>query len=291
MALVCYFDAQSQEPYQLTDESNKWYEYGQFGGFGPYPLQTVHAIYFFNGDTMINGINYNKLYINRVDTFFMEPIYLNNTLNYAAAFRQDSLKVYFIMRDSLTENLYCNFSLSVGDTLKYFYNSQNNVVDSITEIPFGTVTRKRYILDNGYSFYEGIGNGLGMFRNYSIGIEGGVYLVCFEQAGITQSVYEFISSTPPVCGLGLTLSFENEIPSLNVSTVFPNPFSTQLTIHLVENEPITLSIYNLIGQELLHQTFSETTTLITEQLPNGIYIYELRNKRGSLKKGKILKQH
>lgn len=204
--LNCTF---GQQPYKLVDDSNKWYEYGQFGGFYPYPPQYVHLFYFFNGDTVINGITYKQLFANRRDTTYYNQIdttqppqisSLQNFYGYVAAFRQDSLKVYFIMKDSTTENLYCDFDISIGDTINYYYNWNNNKVDSITSIPFGSGTRKRYIMDNGNSFYEGIGCSYGLFHDWSIGIEGGVYLVCFEQAGITQNVYD-LWGTPPPCPL------------------------------------------------------------------------------------------
>lgn len=73
-------------------------------------------------------------------------------------------------------------------------------------------------------------------------------------------------------------------------TLFPNPFTTQLTFSLTNNEQTTVSLYNLFGQQILRQTFTNSTTLNTEQLISGIYFYELRNHKGVVKTGKVVRE-
>lgn len=72
--------------------------------------------------------------------------------------------------------------------------------------------------------------------------------------------------------------------------VFPNPFSGQVTFEIADNEPATVSLCNFFGQQLIAQSFTNSTTINTEQLANGIYFYELKNASGILKTGKLLKQ-
>jgi hypothetical protein len=74
------------------------------------------------------------------------------------------------------------------------------------------------------------------------------------------------------------------------ANVFPNPFSNQLNISVSGNEQTTVSLYNTLGQQVLQQTFITATTISTEQLAGGIYFYELRNNKGAVMKGKVLKQ-
>jgi hypothetical protein len=71
---------------------------------------------------------------------------------------------------------------------------------------------------------------------------------------------------------------------------FPNPFSTKLTFSLADNEPTTVLLYDFLGQQVLQQTFTNSTAINTEQLADGIYFYELRNHKGTLKTGKLVKQ-
>lgn len=71
--------------------------------------------------------------------------------------------------------------------------------------------------------------------------------------------------------------------------IYPNPFSNQLTFSVSVNEETTVALYNFLGQEILQQTFTNSTTINTEQLADGIYYYELRNDTGTLKTGKVIK--
>lgn len=73
-------------------------------------------------------------------------------------------------------------------------------------------------------------------------------------------------------------------------TALPNPFSTQLTFSLADNVPTTVSLYNFLGQQVLQRPFTNSTTINTDQLADGIYFYELRSSKGTLKTGKLVKQ-
>ncbi len=72
--------------------------------------------------------------------------------------------------------------------------------------------------------------------------------------------------------------------------LFPNPFSHQLTFSLADNVPTTVSLCNFLGQQILQQTIINFTTINTEQLADGIYFYELRNDKGLVTKGKVIRQ-
>jgi len=72
--------------------------------------------------------------------------------------------------------------------------------------------------------------------------------------------------------------------------VYPNPFSENVTFSIADNEQTTITLYDFLGQQILQQTFTNSTTINTEQLSGGIFFYELRNDKGEVKNGKILKQ-
>ncbi len=71
--------------------------------------------------------------------------------------------------------------------------------------------------------------------------------------------------------------------------VYPNPFSNQITFNTSTNEEATVFIYDFLGQQILKQTFSNSTTVNTEQLANGIYFYELKNADRIITTGKVIK--
>jgi len=52
----------------------------------------------------------------------------------------------------------------------------------------------------------------------------------------------------------------------------------------------TIQIYNFLGQQVLKQAFTNSTTINTAQLADGIYFYELRNSKGVIRNGKVIKQ-
>jgi ligand-binding sensor domain-containing protein len=90
---------------------------------------------------------------------------------------------------------------------------------------------------------------------------------------------------------GGVILLSNDIANTQPATkIFPNPFSNQLTFFLADNELTMISIYDFLGQQILQQSFKNSITINTEQLAQGIYFYELRNSKGTLKTGKVVKQ-
>jgi uncharacterized protein (TIGR02145 family) len=87
----------------------------------------------------------------------------------------------------------------------------------------------------------------------------------------------------------LTTGLNNDLEELQIG-LFPNPISNKLTFTHSGNEHITVFLYNFLGQQILQHTFTNTATINTEQLAAGIYFYELRNEKGKLKTGKLIKQ-
>jgi len=88
-----------------------------------------------------------------------------------------------------------------------------------------------------------------------------------------------------ICNVGI-----NEHATGLNNSAFPNPFSNQLTFSLAANEPTTVSLYDFLGQQILQQTFTNSTTINTAQIQVGIYFYELSNSKRTLKTGKLVKQ-
>lgn len=77
-----------------------------------------------------------------------------------------------------------------------------------------------------------------------------------------------------------------EVENMNL---FPNPFNDHLNIHSNIYETSELILYDITLSKLLQQSFSNSITINTEQLAKGIYLYEVRNINGMIKKGKVVK--
>lgn len=93
------------------------------------------------------------------------------------------------------------------------------------------------------------------------------------------------------CGGPCTTGLESVITNpQSAITISPNPFSDKIIITNKNNEEGEILLYDIASRKLLQQQFTNSTSLNTEQLAKGIYIYEVRNKNGVIKKGKVVKE-
>lgn len=76
---------------------------------------------------------------------------------------------------------------------------------------------------------------------------------------------------------------------LSEINIFPIPVNDKLNISINNDELTEIVLYDITSKKLLQNHFIRFISLSTEQLAKGIYIYEVRNKDGSYKKGKLVK--
>lgn len=82
----------------------------------------------------------------------------------------------------------------------------------------------------------------------------------------------------------------DELLAAEVS-VYPNPFNDNLTINTPNNQSSkTFTITDILGKVLFHHEFVDLTTVTTDLLPSGIYLYEVRNDNVIFKQGKLVKE-
>lgn len=101
----------------------------------------------------------------------------------------------------------------------------------------------------------------------------------------TEEETPFVAKLSFKCSTGVT-----EIPNNLEITLFPNPFIDELNVNVKDLDLLEIIFYDLVGRKLLQQTFINAATLKISNLPNGLYIYELRNKNKVISQGKIVKQ-
>jgi OOP family OmpA-OmpF porin len=90
-----------------------------------------------------------------------------------------------------------------------------------------------------------------------------------------------LTCNPPI---GIT-----EIKNQESMVLFPNPFIDQINITTKINEFVEINLYDITSRKIFNQTFTNSTSINTQQLAKGIYLYEVRNKKGVIKQGKIVK--
>lgn len=95
---------------------------------------------------------------------------------------------------------------------------------------------------------------------------------------------DVVVTTDSLFTIGINENTQN--PNL---LVFPNPFENKINITVKGNELLEVSLYDVTSRKIFNQSFANSTTINTEQLAKGIYLYEVRNKSGVIKKGKVVK--
>lgn len=72
-------------------------------------------------------------------------------------------------------------------------------------------------------------------------------------------------------------------------TVYPNPFNDKIEVGIKNNIQSEIFLFDITSRKILQQKFTNSVSLNTEQLAKGIYLYEVRDKNGLYKTGKVLK--
>lgn len=262
-----------------------------------------HSI-FLEGPQGISAIEQTDVYRVGKDSFFNNLSYQKITSGFvsASAFvRKDSTgKVFLYDLELQSDRMIYDFGLNQGDTLRLykpasFFQGEDTlklVVDSTDSVVYG-VTRKRMFMRCVTGTY------CSWFTN-DVVIEG---IGSLHSHFLSPYIYEFLSIPGEAFRLldfaenGNTYSFSDSCGIVDVSEIssskiktHPNPFSNQLTFSLAGKVPTTVFLYDFLGQQVLQQTFTNSTTLNTEQLADGIYFYELRSNKRTLKTGKVVKQ-
>lgn len=263
-------------------------------GFGLYPEYYVLAL--FNEDTMINSIEYHKLYV------LYDTIISKENAAYVGAIREDSTrKVYykgesfhiFIPDSQLNENgelqLY-DFSVDIGDTIHHAMFIRTGdflVVSEIDTVEFLT-GKRRVIHFEKYGWVrwiEGIGNDMGLL--YSSGDRltdgSGNALICFR---INDTV-SFLRKTSDDCFGYTTSVMEREKKS--GPAVYPNPVTGNSKLEIPLSS-VVLQIYNFNGSMIIrsHVKGMEYYTINSSRFNPGLYFFKILTTNDKIITGRFV---
>lgn len=231
------------------------------------------------GDTTILGKQY---YIVRTITKHSGFNLVYYPVDYFTYLRNDTInkKVFAYMNNQ--DSLIYDFDIQIGDTVHrtLFPNSYPYyTVDSIGFEQIYGVTRKVYYTAPTTSSWssdsrliEGIGTLFGFIAyDYNHGFENGAMTKCVKYNGTT--LYGDSSTS---CDLPLSIS--NIKKTINVD-VFPNPISSNLSIHFNEEviKNCNIDIKNIDGRTVIRQVGKIKNELNLGKLSNGIYILTIHN--------------
>ena len=277
-----------QEYVPFPTDSAHWHIYYVNGC---YP-DTLLLRYALHGDTiMLDGVEYNKLYIETGDT-------LNPEKHVVGGLREENQKIYYYdvripsVFDSLhgfygatgpAEILLYDFSVEIGDTIMHGGFFLTLILD-IDSVLIKEKYRKRYKVW-GCSYHspdyiiEGIGSvGCGLFGHITVYPECGPHYwehVCFKERGVVKHLNPDYNSCYPE----YLFSGMHKISAHSGLSMFPNPVSEALHINLkCQHQPHVISLYNAHGSLVYQQEAPGGTdmyTLDTTPFPSGLYVVEV----------------
>ncbi len=135
------------------------------------------------------------------------------------------------------------------------------------------------------------GMSLSAFPNGDVGMTGGFSSnpIYFDSHTLSNSG----SSDFYIAKIGNTTGVEELNENADVK-IYPNPVLDNLKVMVNSNELSEFILYDIASRKILQQKFTNSTSINTELLAKGIYIYEVRSKSGPdsyrvVKKGKIVK--
>ncbi len=160
---------------------------------------------------------------------------------------------------------------------------QLNTTALVTDTTNWTLISGQFIAQGGEQYII-IGN------FYSDSLTDTIQILPGASANANSSAYYYYDDIDVhCCSCGQVGIKESEIKYSDF-IVYPNPVTDKLNIQLNNDGSSEIILYDLLSRKLLQQTFTNSTTINTEQLAKGMYLYEVRNKNGIIRNGKVIKQ-
>lgn len=221
--------------------------------------------------------------------------------NYHGAWRYTDGQVYFIPKDSLSEYLLYDFSLSTGsnvNVLMQHYSgsapsyeiTQTVIVDVDTIIVNGSPRRR--LFTDGHTWIEGIGCTSGLFMEPWMNVSNYFRdLICMSKSD-TVHYYQGPLSTGTSGTCDISMSTESlEFNQLKIQA-FPNPTTGKITVQLSENiSTVNLRLTNMYGQEIAHYNLTNSDLIELElNEDSGVYFIEILSSSGEKSTFMVVKQ-
>jgi hypothetical protein len=263
----------------------------------PYPTYGIEHIKF-TDDTLINSVTYKK-----VKRSFEEDILTWSSYGFI---RENANKqIYYKTSVADTERLLYDLNAQLHDTVPVYGltthgNGQGSqlaitfFVHHIDSMLIGQTYHKRInltTLNDTTIIYErwidSLGSMHGMLHTYwwpFVGFDS-YSLLCFFEDGILQ----FGDSSSTECDYPTGIP-EIDVPGPTV-TIFPNPVSGISTLEIngvQENNSITVCFYNSFGVAFFRRSGANRIKISNDNLPSGIYFYEVTSKNLVIGTGKII---
>ncbi|OFY99646.1 MAG: hypothetical protein A3K10_08105 [Bacteroidetes bacterium RIFCSPLOWO2_12_FULL_31_6] len=316
--LLIALNSFSQTYFPFPDSIGVWKQTSLY--YQPNSTGVIHYSIFMNGDTIINGFLYNKLYIYSCGQNIIPDPYPIPTFNcpidtsnsfYYGALREVNKRVYFhpdslynyshwypfcftsnwSSQPSLNEELLVyDFNVAAGDTLIYPHlDSLKMIITSIDSVLIQSDYRKKYNYNLIYNWSMSCVP-FGASYNYveGIGDNSGLFslFIMYFENGEYLSCFEddeVFYSNPNFNGCSLT-SLKEYFNNDDLK-IYPNPASSNLFIELSDfNDTFNaqLNIFDISGKEVYSLPIIQSTTKIdVSSLKSGLYLLKITSENGN----------
>lgn len=236
--------------------------------------------YYIKNDTLLNAMNYYKLYKFGI-AYYDTPFYYKNV--YAGAIRGDDNKIFYIRKDQTSEVLLIDYNLKLEDTIRSEIGKSRiiNKIDTLSDgrLCFSSIPSICGGCCSSLTLIEGIGHSGGIVEPppcYHVGANSNL-LACYKEN--TNLVYP--SDRPP-----LYCDEDTYIPPSLKNTfklsVYPIPANRILTVdfHHLLQRPSILNIYDIIGSLALSEKIyskNNKTEIDIQNLKRGVYLIKINS--------------
>lgn len=271
-AILFSCGAFAQDYYPLVENNKKW-NVLLVEQIGPYPWDTTYSTlsYKFQGDTLIDGKTYKKVY--KFDHQSSQDWVLRCFIR-----EDENKRVYTYSYLIEGEILMYDFSANPGDSLLVGGSGYEDFylhVDSITQIEIDNSMRNKYWLschtqqDYNETWIEGIGSDRGILQtNIALMVGGRYWFLCYWQDE------ELVYSNPDFEGCWMTNVGLEEARERQIR-IYPNPAKDYLRVENTGNNRIReISISDITGREIMFIKECNRPINISS-LASGVYIVKV----------------
>lgn len=289
----------SAQQYPIVKDSAIWREVSFYLISPPYQFGMYRYQYLMQGDTLIKGEVYKKVYSTDYDSLIYNPIYV-------AAMREDSLGRVFVLYDpsivttvpfgvfDTSECLLYDFSLTPGDTFLVTglgYDSVR-IVDYIDSVYIaGDWRRQIHFVQQSLPnrvWIEGIGSMKGLFFPHQFEFENLNQLICYEDKVI---YWTHPNVNYPCLTVGMDEPGQDKEP--DDLRLFPNPACTELYFDGGNSDKVVRAfIHDTYGRLVIRVPDEEVkrSQIKVSALSPGVHIVEFWLKNGTRMSRKLIKQ-
>ncbi|MBN1462775.1 MAG: T9SS type A sorting domain-containing protein [Paludibacteraceae bacterium] len=196
--------------------------------------------------------------------------------------------------DTITEKIYPNpdFDKLIGTAIVNMYANEAYVMTGDTNHKTIPNTYSTVYSYSSTCFAPLIGDGCFPEESFYRGL-GGPYSYCDDgfNGGTFESNCVYYKKGSTSSGTPLVLTAVNENKIAPACSVIPNPAKTNIQVRTAQPFPADFAILNLSGKVILSTELkSSEETINIENIPQGVYLYQIRFSNKQMETGKLVKE-